>query len=302
MQTDYPKAEGTILVYEGGYSNNPKDPGGATMKGITQATYNSWQARHGLPPGPVKDIPDATVAAIYKHDYWDRMNCDEMPAGVDLCLFDAAVNSGVGGATSWAQGVLGLPTDGDFGPKTKAAILSDDPENFIRGFNSRRLATLKRLPTWGEFGKGWSARIANGQKIELAWAQAGEGPDPAQVHTIGGHAKAKPTDIPVNKGRVIATNITTAGGAAITGGATVAQQITPLGETFAWIKYILAGITGVSAIVGLIVYVTKTWDDQAANAQATAKVDPDADANVPSIKPQPITGVSVATATGAANG
>lgn len=303
MKEDYSKAEGTILVYEGGYSDNPKDPGGATMKGITQATFNSWNARHGVAQAPVKTISDATVAAIYKADYWTRLDCDDMPAGVDLCLFDAAVNSGVGGATAWAQGVVGLPTDGDFGPKTKAAILAADPETFIRGFNSHRLATLKRLPTWSTFGKGWAARISNGQKIELAWAQAGEGPDPVMVDTIGGHQKARATDIPVNKTRVIAANITTAGSAVGAGVAQAGQSITSLTDTFAWMKYVLAGLTCVGAVTTLIVYLTKTWDDQASNAQATAKVDPDADAGVPSAKPIPITGAAaVATAAGAAHG
>ena len=287
MQEDFPRALTTVLVYEGGYSNDPVDPGGATMKGVTQATYNSWLARNGRPSAPVRNITSQDVANIYKLDYWGRTDCDEMPAGVDLCLFDASVNSGVGSAVSWAQAVCSITVDGDFGPKTKAAILAMDPDDFIHGFNSRRLATLKRLPTWGHFGKGWTARISNGQKIELAWAEAADGPDPVQVSTIGGHTKADPRTIPTSRVSQTAATAGTVGGALATTVSQTTSSLQPYSDTLHWVTYLLLGLTLVSAVVGGIVLLLKTWDDQASASQAQTKVDPDADAELPTVKVLP---------------
>ena len=132
MQGNFDKALARVLVYEGGYVNAAGDPGGPTMKGITQATYNSWRARQGLSAAPVRTISDKDVASIYRTDYWDRVDADNLPPGVDFCLFDAAVNSGVGGATRWAQAICGVPVDGDYGPKTESAIQGTDPEEIGR--------------------------------------------------------------------------------------------------------------------------------------------------------------------------
>lgn len=303
MKENYARAIAIELVYEGGYVDNPKDPGGATMKGVTQGTFNSWRARHGEAIEAVRNISDAELDAIYKTDYWDRVECDVLPAGVDLCMFDAAVNSGVGSASSWAQAVCGVTVDGDFGPKTKTAIQAMDPETFIRDFNSRRLGTLKRLPTWSTFKNGWSARISNGQKIELAWAQAGDGPDPIQAHTVGGNAKANPATIPVSKTSVIVTQAATVGGAVTAGAAQAGQSLTGLSDTFAWMKYVLGGLTIVGAAAGLIVYFSKAANDAASNSQAKATVDPNADAEIATtaiIKP-PVVTAPVGVATGVAN-
>lgn len=281
MKANLVKSVSIILVYEGGLSNVKGDPGGLTNKGITQSTYNSWCARKGITQRSVANISMTEVDAIYEIDYWDRMACDDMPSGVDLCLFDAAVNSGIGGATSWAQGVCGLDVDGDFGPKTKAAVLAMDPETFIHNFNSRRLGTLERLKTYPQFGKGWSARISNGQKTELAWAEGGEGPDPVQAHTIGGHVKANPASIPTTKTAQIVTHAATVGGAVATGATQVGQSLTGLSEVFSWMKYVLGGITIIGAIAGLIVMIGKQANDAATNAARMSKVDPEADINLP---------------------
>lgn len=282
MKDNFNRALARVLVYEGGFSNNPADPGGATMKGITQATYNSWRARHGQPVAGVAGISDADVAAIYKTDYWDRIHGDDMPSGVDFCLFDAAVNSGVGGATSWAQAVCGLAVDGDMGPKTEAAILADDPDAFIHDFCAHRLGTLQRLPTWSTFGKGWAARIANVQKTSVAWAEGGNAPDAAQVHTVGGNSKARTTDVPTSKTKVIVAHATTVGGAVATGAAQAGQSLS--GLDFAWVKYVLGAITVIGAIAGLVVFISKQVNDAAATGTRAVPVDTEADAAVPTTK------------------
>lgn len=82
------------LAYEGGWSDNPADPGGATMKGITLATYSAWLGKDAT-KAELKAIPQAHIEAIYRHEYWDKVRGDDLPAGLDLVAFDAAANSGV---------------------------------------------------------------------------------------------------------------------------------------------------------------------------------------------------------------
>ena len=147
-----------MLVEEGGYVNHSRDPGGATMKGVTQAVYDDYRRRTGQPRRSVRQIADAELAAIYRNEYWDAINGDNLPAGVDYATFDLAVNSGVGRAARFLQNVLGVVEDGKIGPKTIAAI---EMPSFIAGkLCDKRLAFLRALNTFTTFGRGWTARVA----------------------------------------------------------------------------------------------------------------------------------------------
>jgi len=84
-----------VLTREGGYVNNPKDPGGATNKGITQYTYNAWLKSKGQISKSVKDITDAEVKEIYYKNYWLAAKCDKMTKKFAIICFDTAVNMGV---------------------------------------------------------------------------------------------------------------------------------------------------------------------------------------------------------------
>ena len=280
MKDNFDKSLARVLVYEGGYVNDPRDPGGETNKGITHSTYAAYRAREGLGAGSVRNITMGEVQAIYKSMYWDRIRGDQLPAGVDFCMFDAAVNSGVGGAASWAQAVLKLVVDGDFGEKTLQGILGDDPEDFIRDFCSHRLGSLMRLRTWSRFGKGWHARIANVQKAALAMAEQGIEPEAAPVSLIGGNAKNHLEDIPVSNTGVIITHASTVGGMVATGAAQTAQSLSAASDAFAWMKYVLGGLTILGAIGGTLVYLAKAANDAASNGLAKAKVNPDADTEI----------------------
>ena len=181
MNGDFAKALPRILVYEGGKVDNPRDPGGRTNKGITQATYNSFCREYGRPHRDVYEISMDEVATIYKDRYWDEIGGDELPAGLDLCVFDGGVNSGPSHSIIWLQQALGDgyqgAVDGRLGSKTLQAIQDHgDVDGLIEAYCSHRLATLERLKTWGEFGKGWHARIANCQKTGEAWADGSAAP------------------------------------------------------------------------------------------------------------------------------
>src|SRR5271166_989323 len=280
---DFAKSLPRILVYEGGKSNNPKDPGGRTNRGITQTTYTSFLREYGRPNKDVYNIADDEVQTIYKDRYWDVCDCDDLPIGLDFVVFDASVNSGPGHSVIWLQQSLGDvyrgAIDGVMGAKTIQAVEDHgDIDGLIADFCSHRLATLEHLTTWKDFGAGWHARIANGQKTALAWADGSAAPHPVDVTDKGGHQKApvagniKP--LPVSQ---IATHVTTAASASGVVATQAVQQITPMADTFTWIKYVLGGLTCFSVAAGILVKVASSVKDQAEKGAATATVDVEAD-------------------------
>src|SRR6185312_13596846 len=108
-----------VLRQEGGFADNPLDPGGATNLGITRATLARWRRVSPwwkLPASEVKALARPEAAAIYRALYWDRCNADRLPAGVDLAVFDFAVNSGPDRAVTMLQQEVGAVPDGLIGP------------------------------------------------------------------------------------------------------------------------------------------------------------------------------------------
>ena len=157
MNSNFEKALALVLEHEGGYVDHPKDPGGATNRGVTQAVYNAYRKIRGRGMQSVKFITDDELRAIYKFQYWDKVQGDFLPTGLDYAVFDFAVNSGVGRAAKYLQAVLGVAQDGQIGARTLAAITK--PVNTINALCDRRMGFLRNLRTFLTFGKGWSRRV-----------------------------------------------------------------------------------------------------------------------------------------------
>lgn len=154
MTQNFDRAFVDLLGHEGGYSNNPADPGGETNWGITVAV-----ARENGYVGAMKDMDQNVAKIIYSKKYW-LPTFDDLPYNVAFQVFDAAVNSGVGQAIRWLQRAAGVADDGKIGPVTVAAVLAMDPVKLAVLFNAERLMFMTNLSTWGSFGKGWARRIA----------------------------------------------------------------------------------------------------------------------------------------------
>jgi lysozyme family protein len=140
-----------LLGHEGGYVNDPRDPGGETKFGISKHQY------------PGEDIANMTVERakqIYFKDYWGPAGCDAVPEQVKFDLFDMAVNSGVKPAIRTLQYAVGETPDGVLGPRTLQAVQSMPSTRLLARFNGERLQFMTSLPTWTTFGKGWARRIA----------------------------------------------------------------------------------------------------------------------------------------------
>jgi len=168
MMDNFAPSLSHVLASEGGYVNNPRDPGGATNKGITQREYDAWRARHGQPHRDVLLIDNNEVEAIYREDYWNKICGDQLPHGVDYCMFDFAVNSGpheadvtVQRAIRALQDSADVVIDGVIGPKTLAALSNADPRRIINEICTERLSFMKEHCDWADFGNGWDKRVAS---------------------------------------------------------------------------------------------------------------------------------------------
>jgi lysozyme family protein len=166
MKNNFPKSLAAVLVHEGGYVNNPKDPGGMTNLGCTKAV---WEEHCGYPvtEKTMRALTPADVAPLYKRKYWDKVCGDDLPTGVDYVVFDSAINSGPGRAAKWLQACVGVEVDGNIGPKTLAAVRAFNQKQLIQDYSKRRLSFLMDLPTWGTFGKGWTKRVYEVEALAL---------------------------------------------------------------------------------------------------------------------------------------
>lgn len=203
MRENFDRSLKTILRYEGGYSNHKRDPGGVTLEGVIQRVYDGYRDRVGKPRRALSrsmlDTPEWIVErnAIYRAQYWDVIRGDQLPAGIDVVMLDGAANSGPYQCAKWLQRSLRMnDVDGHIGEATLAAVHAHpDHDALIADMLSRRLGMLQRLSTWADFGKGWSARIANVKQIGQAWAMGSVGPTPVAAHMEGGAAKAYASDV-----------------------------------------------------------------------------------------------------------
>lgn len=164
METAFERAFRVVVGVEGGFTDSEADPGNwtggqcgagrclGTKYGISAAAY------------PGLDIAALNLdgaRAIYRRDYWDRVQGDALPLPLALLVFDAAVNNGVGRAVRWLQVAAGAKADGVVGPATLAAVAAHagNGAGLLAEFQAQRLVFMAGLPTWRTFGLGWARRL-----------------------------------------------------------------------------------------------------------------------------------------------
>lgn len=159
VNSHFDKCFDLLMHHEGGYTNNPADPGGETNYGITKKVAVDFGY-----VGEMKSLDVGTAKDIYKHLYWNQLY-DQLPFIVAFNLFDAGVNSGVKQSIKWLQATTGTTQDGILGLKTLNAVMSEPADKIVRRFNAERLVFMTGLPTWISFGRGWARRIAQNLKV-----------------------------------------------------------------------------------------------------------------------------------------
>lgn len=179
MDRNFARALALVLRSEGGWSDNPADPGGATMKGVTLANFRRY-VKADASKADLKKIGDEQVAAVYRRFYWDAVLGAELPDGVDYAVFDFAVNSGPGRAAKYLQATVGVSQDGRIGPATLVASRARPAGVVIDQLCDARLVFLRRLPTWATFGRGWSDRVKSVRAQALLMSAPVTVPAPVQ--------------------------------------------------------------------------------------------------------------------------
>lgn len=172
----FDRALAHVLAMEGGYSDDPLDPGGPTHAGITLATLADDL---GVPldrttrPRLVtrlKALTPEQIAGIYRRRYWQAAACPLLPPGLAFMHFDCAVNQGPNRAARLLQSAVGVDVDGEIGPETLRGARAANPRTSIERYASLRRDAYRALASFPRFGRGWLARVEKTRRAALAIA------------------------------------------------------------------------------------------------------------------------------------
>lgn len=149
IEENFEKAIVHILKFEGGYVNDPKDPGGETKYGISKRAY---------PKVDIKKLTVDEAKNIYYNDYWLKSKCDKMNYKVATVVFDMAVNAGVKTSAKILQRALGVSSDGIIGPITLSVLKGAHNDLFL-DVSKERMKYYTKLSNFKYFGRGWTNRV-----------------------------------------------------------------------------------------------------------------------------------------------
>lgn len=271
---NFDRALVSVLRHEGGFSNHPRDPGGATMKGVTQRVYDAYCTRQGKPKQSVRDISDTELHDIYRRQYWDRIEGDTLPAGIDYVVFDGAVNSGPAQSIKWMQRAIKIDSaDGTLGELTLAKVGDHyDNDLLVADICSRRMAFLKSLTTWDAFGKGWSQRVSDVKRIGqvLASGSVGERVVPeAKEIPAEETGKATVNELPNTRNFEETSKGSGAGGVIME----TVNQVQPYADFSVYIRYAVVGLLVISAGLAIYALWRRRRNAQARDGELTAPVE-----------------------------
>jgi len=170
---DFTQAFQLVIANEGGYGNDPDDPGGETYKGVARKIFSKWDGwtkvdmlkqQSGFPGNLDQDEElQQDVLHFYQVNFWDRMNGDQISdQGIANSIFDFGVNAGVSTSASLAQLVIGATADGVIGPDSIAKINAFNTDHFLAAFTvakiARYITIVQKRPTSRKYFYGWICR------------------------------------------------------------------------------------------------------------------------------------------------
>lgn len=252
-----------LLASEGGYSDDPDDPGnwtgGKKGKGVLKGTKYGIAA-NSFPKLDIKNITQAQAKAIYRRQYWDAVRAGDLPHGVDYLVFDLAVNSGVVRAGLILQKALvklgqKVTVDGHIGDRTIQAVEAVSVSALADAVCDARLAFMRSLKIWPKYKNGWTRRVAEVREIAKAMAF---GRSVALLPAQQAKAQGQVAISKTAEGQAVGV---ATGSAALSGLSealsTAASTIAPLADALEVAKWVFLGLTVASAGVGLWVAVRK---------------------------------------------
>lgn len=189
------RCDAVTAAWEGGFSDHPDDPGGPTDRGVTQAKYDEWRRKQGLPLRSVKGITTTEAELLFVDEFWLPIGGERLAIGVDLAAYDAAVNSGVSRGRKWLL----------------ASVGGSDIET-IKRLCAKRLSFLQALKIWRSFGRGWGRRVADIQAKAIAWSLAATAAPPVVAEQLDAEAAKKDA---VAQRQTVGSATATAGGGTV---------------------------------------------------------------------------------------
>lgn len=175
---NFEQALAHVLEMEGGWTDDPFDPGGATNKGLTvediiaEFGLGHSEGDKAAATTRLRSIEPDLVKVIYRDRYWVPSQAAELPAGLALMHFDASVNHGVGTAARILQQAVGAEIDGEIGPLTLAAATAREEAKAIRSYAELRRSRYRALATFWRFGRGWLNRVEATETAALSAVRA----------------------------------------------------------------------------------------------------------------------------------
>jgi hypothetical protein len=234
MQTNVGPVLDFVFKYEGGFVNDPRDPGGATNLGITKRALEAFRG-HSVSVDDVRALKRPEAELIYIKNYWKPINGDSLPVGVDLAAMDVSVNSGPGKATKWYS---------------EAKAVSSMPLEQIKIICAKRLSFMQGLRTWSHFGKGWAARVSACEAKALVMA--------GKALSLHPNTMTKELVIESDKSKTKSSKAAKGAAASGGGGAITTADAATSGHTGKVIAFIM-----IAALVGMcVVLVIKAMQHQ----------------------------------------
>jgi hypothetical protein len=158
MSNSFKECLDLVLKSEGGYVNNPADPGGMTNLGVTKRVWEEYTG-HEADEKEMRSLTPEKVAPLYEQKYWRPCYGEVLPRGLDFVVFSMGVNAGPGRSVKLLQQSIGCVPDSIIGPTTRSLILGSDSTTLIAKFSEARREYYRSLKTFPVFGKGWLARV-----------------------------------------------------------------------------------------------------------------------------------------------
>ena len=167
MLSNWQQAFEQMLKSEGGFTDDERDKGnqlpdgrkGSTMLGVTQFNWEQ-HVGHQVTHDDMRKLTPADVEPLYKKKYWDVVQGDKLPNGIDYLCFDMGVNAGPGRSIKLLQTAVGVTADGGLGPITLSAVWAADPVKLIQDFSDAKEAFYRGLDDFPVYGNGWLNRVA----------------------------------------------------------------------------------------------------------------------------------------------
>lgn len=247
MSNKFDRAVEVVLRHEGGFVDNVKDAGGATNFGISLRYARTLGSLLDLDGDGDVDKDDIILITkdkakvVYRGWFWRDVRGDELPPGIDLTVFDYAVNSGAGRAIKALQDAVGVEADGVFGPATMRAVQATDATEVINKINDGRLEFLKRAKNtktgallWPTYGRGWTRRVNDVRERSLEMV---------------GNSQTSARDVVQTDTAKAAGAMAGAGGVGLVV-AQAAPAIEALGKAGPWV----AGALIVAALIGVLIW------------------------------------------------